>query len=145
MRGEERRVAVSISPQMGKSEVLSRGGPAWASGLNPRMNIMLGSYNQDLADEFGDDVRRIMQSHAFHNIFPEHALRKGGAAKDLLITENKGKLAFVGVGGSGTGKPADMFLIDDPIKSDEEAQSATYRERIWKWFNRQNGLTHGIR
>jgi hypothetical protein len=135
-RGEKQYVAVSISPQMGKSEVLTRGGPAWATGRNPRLNLMVGSYNQDLANEFGDDVRRIVTSTVHKQIFPEHELRKGGAAKDLLQTTKKGKTAFVGVGGSGTGKPADRFLVDDPVKSDEEAQSPVYRERIWRWFNR---------
>jgi predicted phage terminase large subunit-like protein len=26
-------------------------------------------------------------------------------------------------------------MIDDPIKSREEAESETYRERVWEWFN----------
>jgi predicted phage terminase large subunit-like protein len=42
----------------------------------------------------------------------------------------------VGVGGSGTGKPADFFFVDDPIRNDEDAMSAAYRDKIWKWFNR---------
>lgn len=44
-------------------------------------------------------------------------------------------MAFVGVGGSGTGKAADIFFVDDPYKNDEDAQSAIYREKVWKWFN----------
>lgn len=134
-RGELKRVAVSIGPQMGKSQILSRGAPAWISGRNPFRNIMLGTYNQDFANEFGDEVRAIMQSRVYRNVFAEHELRKGAQAKDLLITTKGGKMAFVGVGGSGTGKPADFFIVDDPIRNDEDAQSALYRDRLWKWFN----------
>jgi predicted phage terminase large subunit-like protein len=133
-RRELKRVAVAISPQMGKSQVLTRGGPAWISGRDPRRHIMVGAYNQTFAAEFGDDVRNIMGSPLYRSVFPRHALRKG--ATDLLITEDDGKLAFVGVGGSGTGKPADFFFVDDPIRNDEDAQSAAYREKLWKWFNR---------
>lgn len=130
------RVAVSIGPQTGKSAILSRGAPAWLSGRNPSVNCILGSYNQDFANEFGDDVRALVNSSAHKQIFPEHKLRQGGEAKKLLITDTGGKLAFVGVGGSGTGKPADWFFVDDPIKSDEDAQSDIHRERVWNWFTK---------
>lgn len=130
------RVAVAIGPQTGKSLVLSRAAPAWFSGRNPDINMILGSYNQDFANEFGDDVRAIITSAAHKQVFPEFELRKGGQAKDLLISTKGGKLAFVGVGGSGTGKPADVFVVDDPIRNDDDAQSDIYRERMWNWFTR---------
>lgn len=135
-RRELQRVAISIGPQMGKSQILSRGAPAWMSGRNPALNCILGSYNQDFANEFGDDVRHLMNSAAHLQVFPEHGLRKGGQAKDLLITTKGGKLAFVGVGGSGTGKPADVFVVDDPIRNDDDAQSEIHRERVWNWFTK---------
>jgi predicted phage terminase large subunit-like protein len=132
-RLERKRVAVSIGPQLGKSQVISRAFPAFAAGRDPYRNLMLGTYNQDFANEFGEEVRAMIASDVHRSIFPNHRLVKG--AVDLLITKEKGKTAFVGVGGSGTGKPADFFVVDDPIRSDDDAQSETYRNRIWKWFN----------
>ena len=132
-RGEITRAAVCIGPQLGKSQVLSRGGPAWLSGRDPFRNIMLGTYNQDFANDFGVDVRGIMDSDVYHQVFPDHGLVKREV--DHLVTKQGGKIAFVGVGGSGTGKPADFFFVDDPIRNDDDAQSALYRERMWKWFN----------
>jgi predicted phage terminase large subunit-like protein len=134
-RGEMKRVAVSVGPQMGKSQILSRGAPAWFMGRNPYRNLMLGTYNQDFASEFGFEVRTITESPMYKAVFPEFELLKGGAAKDLMVTAKGGKAAFVGVGGSGTGKPADFFIVDDPIRNDDDAQSSTYRDRLWKWFN----------
>lgn len=130
------RVAVSIGPQMGKSQILSRASPAWLMGRDPTINLILGSYNQDFANEFGDDVRAIIGSPGHRQVFPDYELRKGGGAKDLLISTKGGKSAFVGVGGSGTGKPADIFIVDDPIRNDDDAQSEVYRERTWQWFTR---------
>lgn len=133
-RGELKRVAVSIGPQLGKSEILSRSAPAWLSGRNPYRNIMLGTYNQTFADEFGFEVKSIIQSAAHQSVFPGHELDK--QRNDFLTTfPQNGKLAFVGVGGSGTGKPADFFMVDDPIRNDDDAQSQLYRDRMWKWFN----------
>ncbi len=134
-RGEARRVCVSVGPQLGKSEILSRSGPAWLSARNPRRHMILGSYNDSFAQEFGGEVRDIIQSETHRAIFPAHELKKGSEAKNNLVTTMGGKMAFVGVGGSGTGKPADIFFIDDPFKSDADAQSETHREHVWKWFN----------
>lgn len=127
-------IAVSVGPQLGKSEVLSRNGLAWAIGKKPRMNIILGSYNQPFANEFGDAVRNRIQSPTFAQVFPETKLRKGQV--DLLITEKNGRAAFVGRGGSGTGKPADLFLVDDPLKDEIEASSETTRAELWNWFTK---------
>lgn len=135
-RREMKRVAVSIGPQMGKSQVVSRGAPAWMLGHNPLLNIILGSYNQSFAEEFGDDVRAIMGSPYYGQVFRKGILRVGGKAKDLLITDKGGKAAFVGRGGSGTGKPADIFIVDDPLKDDLEAQSHATRDQVWNWFNK---------
>ena len=134
-RGEEKRVAVSIGPQMGKSQIISRAAPAWSIGRNPHINQILGSYNQDFANEFGFEVRNIVQSSVYSQVFPEVALLRGGTGKDLLITEQGGKSAFVGVGGSGTGKPADRFIVDDPIRNEEDAGSQAFRDKLWAWFN----------
>lgn len=135
-RQELMRVAISMPPQTGKSQILTRGGPSWISGRNPLRHIMVGAYNQDFANEFGDDVREIVGGVSFQQVFPGYELAKGGEAKDLLITTQRGKMAFVGVGGSGTGKPADYFFVDDPIRNDDDANSASYRDKIWRWFNR---------
>jgi predicted phage terminase large subunit-like protein len=132
----DKNAAISIGPQTGKSEIISRRGPAWLFGRNPTLNAILGSYNQDFANEFGDDVGSIIRSDQHRQVFPAHALRKGGNAKDLLISTDGGKLAFVGVGGSGTGKPADVFIVDDPIRNDDDAQSEVYRDRTWNWFTK---------
>jgi predicted phage terminase large subunit-like protein len=135
-RGELLRVAISIGPQLGKSEVVSRRFPAWFMGKYPFRNWMQGTYSQDFAEDFGGDVREIMQSEAYRQVFPDFSLRKGSKAKDELKTGVGGRMAFLGRGGAGTGKPADIFIIDDPIKDDSEAQSPTIRKATWAWFNK---------
>lgn len=116
------------------SDVLSRSGPAWIQGLFPHANQILGTYNQPMANEFGDAVREIMESPFYKQVFPGTVLRK--KQTDLLVTTANGRMAFVGRGGSGTGKPADFFWVDDPIKDDLEAQSDLIRNEAWNWFNK---------
>lgn len=135
-RGEMLRVAISIPPQHGKSDVISRYAIAWSAGRAPHKHQMLGTYSQEFAEDFGGEVRTIMQSPLHRQVFPLFDLRKGEKAKDSLITTKGGKINFLGRGGAGTGKPADKFTVDDPIKDDAEAQSPTIRKSVWSWFNK---------
>lgn len=135
-RGELMRVAISTGPQLGKSQVVSRDGIAWYSGRNPADHIMLGAYNSEFAAEFGGDVRNRIMSPLHQQVFSQHSLLKSAKSRDYMITTSGGKLAFVGVGGSGTGKPADLFVVDDPIRNNEDAESASYREKVWNWFTK---------
>lgn len=135
-RGECLRLAISMPPQHGKSQLASRLFPSWFEGKNPHKNLMLGTYNQDFANEFGDDVRNFIESPLFDYVFHGVALRKGSRAKDHMVTNRGGKLSFIGRGGSGTGRPADGLLVDDPIKDAKEAESITTRNDVWEWFTK---------
>ncbi len=50
-------------------------------------------------------------------------------------TGKGGGVKAVGVGGGITGYGAKLMMIDDPIKSREQAESASYRDKVWHWFN----------
>lgn len=50
------------------------------------------------------------------------------------IVGHRGFYKSVGVGGSLTGTPADIAIIDDPIKDAMEAYSQKVRESIWAWY-----------
>lgn len=139
------RLAISMPPQHGKSQLASRIFLAWNQGNKPHSNLLMGTYNQDFANEFGDDVRNIIFSREFGQVFPGVALRKGSKAKDHMVTEAEGKMSFIGRGGSGTGRPADGLLIDDPIKDANEAGSLTIRNQVWEWFTQvANSRCHAM-
>jgi predicted phage terminase large subunit-like protein len=132
-RGERKRVAVSIGPQLGKSEVLTRCAPTWWLGKRPHANMIIGAYNQPFANTFGSDIQAILEGNPYQQVFPKIELREN--AKDYITTTKGGKISLVGVGGSGTGKPADLFIVDDPIKGPDDANSETYRNGVWSWFS----------
>lgn len=135
-RGECLRLAISMPPQHGKSELASRMFPSWFMGKFPRKNLMFATYNETFAKDFGGDVQDIMRRPQYRAVFPETAIRKGSDAKDFMVTTHGGKMVFIGRGGSGTGKPADLVVIDDPLKNEEEAESPTIRERLHGWYSK---------
>lgn len=129
------RLIVTFPPRHGKSELTSRRFPAWLVGRDPYRHVMFATYNQPFAEDYGRAVRGIIQSPSYKTVFPGTTLAKGSAAADRLVTEEGGMMAFVGRGGSSTGRGADFLIIDDPLKDREEANSPTTRESLWDWYN----------
>lgn len=134
-QGRILRLIVTFPPRHGKSELTSRRFPAYLVGRDPYRHVMFGTYNQPFAEDFGRAIRAIMKSNNYATAFPGTTLRKGSQASDRLETEEGGMLAFVGRGGSATGRGADFLIIDDPLKDRREANSATIRDELWDWFN----------
>lgn len=129
------KLALSIPPQHGKSQ-LAKTFLAEHVGLFPWKHLMMGTYNSDFAKEYGDDVRGIINTEEYGRVYPEVHLRTGSKSKDHMVTTDGGKLSFLGRGGSGTGRPADGFLVDDPLKDAAEASSKAIRDASWQWFTR---------
>jgi len=132
--GVRKRTAVAIPPQHGKTLHLSLMGPAWILGRNPRARIIIATYNETRAAELGNDFRKLVQSAVFKDIFPKFELALGSKSSTSMKTTLGGRIFFVGLGGTVTGRTADYFIIDDPMKDDEELQSPLFREKMWKWF-----------
>lgn len=132
--GKRRRTGVSMPPQHGKTEHLAKMGVAWLIGRDPRAPIIIATYNEIRAGELGEEVLTYLNSPVYRQIFPEVELAKGSKSKTSMRTTAGGRIVFTGKGGTITGRSAKYFIIDDPIKDDEEAQSDDLREKLWKWF-----------
>lgn len=134
--GRFKNLIINMPPRHGKTELATKRHSAWYAGRNPEKSVIVGTYNETFAGDLGRTVRDIIQSPAHHAIFPESGLKPGSEASDRLVTDADGMLAFVGRGGSITGRGGDLIIIDDPIKDDREAQSPTVRDTLWSWFTR---------
>lgn len=140
-KGELKRVMVFMPPQHGKSEFTSRLFPAWAFGRDPDKKIVLASYSASLAESMNRDVQKYIDDEQYAELFPDTKLQNAGAngkyirnAERFDIIDHKGYLKTVGVGGSLTGTPADIAIIDDPHKDREEAKSALISQKVWDWY-----------
>jgi len=116
------------------SELASIRFPSWYIGRNPEKEIISCSYNDELADDFGRKTRNVLKDEWYGLIFPQTELAKDSKRIDRWGTNQGGGYVASGVGGAVTGRGADLLIIDDPIKNREEADSDTYRERVWDWF-----------
>lgn len=127
------RIMVFMPPRHGKSMLVSRYFPAWYLGQHSDRYIIYSTYGQDLADDFGRQVRDQMSDPLYQAIF-ETRLRRDTQSVDRQHTTEGGQYNAVGVGGAITGRGAHLLLIDDPVKSREEADSEVYRKRTRDWY-----------
>ena len=136
-RGEIDRLMINMPPRHGKSELGSRRFPAWFLGRNPSATIMSASYNLDKAEEFGGEVRDIVRSHTYRNLFPEVELKEDTRAKGFWRTSHGGFYISAGVGTAltGRGTVGPIVLIDDPLKDRAEADSERHRETVKQWYS----------
>jgi predicted phage terminase large subunit-like protein len=74
-----------------------------------------------------------MKDDRYPHIF-NTKLKQDSESKQKWKTDKGGGYLSVGLGGSITGRGADLLIIDDPIKNQEEALSETYREKIWNYY-----------
>lgn len=125
---------VFVPPRHGKSQQCSIDFPSWYLGRNPTKEVITASYSAELAQDFGAKTREKVNGEAFKLVFPEVQLKEDEQARGHWRTKQGGGYVAVGVGGSITGRGADILLIDDPIKNREEADSEVYREKVWNWF-----------
>ena len=139
------RLMLFVPPQHGKSEIVSRKFPAWALGVNPLLKIVGSSYSADLAQQFSRSIQRTIDTSEYGEVFPNTYLNnmrvktdtQRGWLRNVDQFETVGYGGFykaVGVGGSLTGTPVDLGIIDDPVKDALEAGSQTYRDRVWDWY-----------
>ncbi len=133
-RGEVDRLLITMPPRHGKSDTSSRKFPAWFLGRNPDLSVIMSSYGYTLTKGFSRDVRDAIESRWYRLVFDITTRDDARMVNDFDIDGHRGGLLAQGVGGAVTGHGANLFLIDDPIKNQKEADSITYRDMIWNWY-----------
>lgn len=138
------RLMVFAPPQHGKSELVSKRLPAFWLGKRPDDPVILASYGASLAERSSRAARDIVESQEYRALFgdlatidlevPIETRRDSRAVQFWGLNGYRGAMLAVGVGGPVTGQGAMLGIIDDPFENWEQAQSPTYRDRVWEWW-----------
>jgi len=136
---------VFMPPQHGKSELTTRRFPAYILGQKPDCKMAICSYSATIASTFNRDIQRIIDDKPYSEVFPNTSLNEQSAVNPskntflrnseiFEIIGHQGFVKTVGVGGSLTGTPVDIGIIDDPFKDREEAMSIRIRDKVYSWY-----------
>lgn len=133
-----RNLLVTMAPRFSKSQICTVTFPAYYMGRKPWRNTMSCSYNTELATGFGRDVRSLVEQNLMSQIFPDFKLSREYRAATEWRTEVDGELGgkyfAVGIGGTTSGRPANLLILDDPIRAREDAESMLQRNKTWKYY-----------
>ncbi len=125
------RLIITMPPQEGKSTRVAKDFVLFALKQRPWLRVVGASYGQGLANRNGRSIRNTIKSN------PDLGLTlaaDNGSASEWQLAGQDGGLVSVGIGAGLTGRPADLMVIDDPIKDRKEADSALYRQAVWDWW-----------
>lgn len=125
------RLMLLLPPGSAKSTYTSLIFPPWWLSRFPTASIIATSHTASLATHFGRGVRSLILQHG-HRL--NYDLDPASHAANSFTTSLGGQYFATGVRGPVTGRRADLILIDDPIKSQAEADSAAARDALWDWF-----------
>lgn len=125
---------IETPPQHGKSLTITESFPSWYLGRYPKNRVIEASYNDDTAKRFGrKNMEKIEQFGS--SIF---GVKQGSiwTTNEFELSNGWGRMISRGLLSGITGNPANLIIIDDPIKNREEADSQNIRDKIWaEWQN----------
>jgi len=124
-----------MAPRHTKSEFASYLLPSWFLGKFPNKKVIQCSNTAELAVGFGRKVRNLVGSEQYKTVFPEVNLRQDSKAAGRWSTNKNGEYFAIGVGGTVTGKGADLLIIDDPHSEQEAALGdPSVFDRVYEWY-----------
>jgi predicted phage terminase large subunit-like protein len=129
-RGETPRLAVFMPPGSAKSTYASILFPPWLLASSS-CNILAASHTTELAEKWGRRIRNLISEHSA-TLGISLAADSQAAGRWAL---DSGAEYYAAGGGTGiAGFRAKLGLIDDPIRSSQDADSELIRDRIWDWY-----------
>lgn len=132
--GEITRLLIWAPPRHGKSMMVGELFPSWYIGRNPKNFIIYATYSFDRAGDVGRKVRDHFVDTLYYRIFPHSAADPDTKASNKLITKQGGIYYALGALGGITGRGAHLLILDDLIKSREEAENENSRRKLEEWF-----------
>ena len=121
---------VEAPPQHGKSLTVTEAFPSWYMGKFPENRVIIASYDSDFAERFSRRNKEKLKAFGT-NLFGV-SIGEVDRAQEFELDNGKGRLISRGIMSGITGNPANLVIIDDPIKNRQEADSPTYRARLWE-------------
>jgi predicted phage terminase large subunit-like protein len=131
--GVIKRGIITMPPRSLKSISASVAFPAFIHGKDPSKNIIAVSYGQELSAKHQNDYRLVLSSPWYQAIFPQTRISKSKDTETEVVLTNRGGRLATSIGGTLTGRGADIIIIDDPLKPGD-APSETKRRQVNDWY-----------
>lgn len=131
------RLIVSMPPQEGKSQRITRYGLEWLLRQFPSLRIGIVSYDGDVAGTWSYQIRSDIETFNGVSSPIDLGLKlvTGQKAMSRWVLTTGGGIFAIGIGGGLTSRPLDMLVIDDPVKDYRAADSLLQSSQAWEWWH----------
>lgn len=130
---EIKKLMIFMPPRHAKSTTVDEMWLPYYLLEHPDHRVILASHTAEFARTWGRKARRIVEEFGPPmygiNVAPESS-----AANDWEIAGHRGGMLTAGIGGAITGRGANVLVIDDPVKDEQEAASQTIQQRNIDWY-----------
>ena len=104
LRGEIKRLIITVPPRSLKSICASVAFPAFVLGHDPTRRIICVSYAEALARKHANDCRALMRSPLYHRLFPNTRISNAKDTELEFATTVGGNRLATSIGGTLTGR-----------------------------------------
>jgi predicted phage terminase large subunit-like protein len=133
MRGEIKRLIITVPPRSLKSICASVAFPAFVLGHDPTRSIICVSYSESLGRKHANDFRAVMRSPFYRSLFPGTRISEAKDTELEVQTTGRGCRYTTSLGGTLTGRGGNLLILDDPMKP-QDALSDSARENLKQWY-----------
>jgi predicted phage terminase large subunit-like protein len=130
-RGDIPRLAIFMPPGSAKSTYTSILFPPWMMAQDHKAMILAASHTSELAERWGRRVRNFI---ADDGLTLGVSLSEDNTAANRWSLKEGGEYYAAGCNVGIAGFRALIGLIDDPIRSRQDADSLLIRDRTWDWY-----------
>jgi hypothetical protein len=150
-QNEKRFLVINMPPRHYKS-FTGTNLVEWYFGREPHRKVMTGSYNETLSTSFARKVRDTIEERrttggklVYNDIFPETRIKYGQASASLWALDGNSQDNYLATSptGTATGFGANLILIDDVIKSAEEAYNEIILDKHWSCYQHDDAAHRG--
>lgn len=139
------RLIITVPPQEGKSTRVGVWLPVWALMRDPDTRVVVASYAESLAARNAYQARAIVAEHGSGAVDEVTGAALPDSLGFTVARDNRQKRSWgvqgasggvyaTGTGGGLTGRAADLLIIDDPLKNQQQADSDRERQKVWEWW-----------
>jgi len=129
------QLILTCPPRHGKTQHVTRMLPAWFLGRNPTKEFISVTHSQTVADLNGGDVREVLNSAPYKDLFNVNVDRSFNAKEFVKLVGGKNSFTSTSIEAGLPGRGADILCIDDFHKNTEDADSRTIRDKIRGWWS----------
>ena len=128
-------LVLSTPPQHGKSQTVTETLPSWYFGHFPYNKVIEISYSEDFAERFGRRNKQKIEDIG-GQVFGIELADSPNSATEFELSNHRGGMISRGIMSGVTGHGANLMIIDDPVKTQEEADSVSRQNKIWnEWLS----------